>query len=485
MKNKKIYYSTLLLGMIFSFYSCTKINDFGDLNNNPNATTEPNTAALLSNVESGLGAYVWGNGISTMGGLYAQYMSETQYTDASRYSTQNLNWGGFYSGRLYDLQNIINYNSDPATASKAAANGANENQIAVARVLKSYIYWYLTDLYGDLPYFKALKGDGILAYDKQDLIYTDLLKELKEASLQLNTATKGPAGDLIYNGDVAKWKKTANSLRLLVALRISKKAPATAKTEFEAAVAAPGGLITSNADNFTLNFLGGNYNHPLYQYYIITQRFDYALSKTLSDVLNSTSDNRAQAYGSSTKGFPYGLDRAAAVAWSAGNTDYSYVLASSKRTPSSGVVIIGASNVNLALAEGANLGWAAGGTAATFYANGIQASWDQWGVSNSAAFASYLASVVLTGSTASDGNKIANQQWIAYYPNGAQGFANWRKTGIPVLTPAPGTTTGIPRRIPYGSDEANLNSANYSAAAAGYTAGGVTNSQNAKVWWDQ
>lgn len=486
MKFYKIILSGFLLVGFLILAGCSKVDDFGNMNNNPNATTQPNTAALLSNVESGLGAYVWGNGISTMGGLYCQYMSETQYTDASRYATQNLNWGGFYSGRLYDLQNIINYNADPASANSASANGSNANQIAVARILKAYIYWYLTDLYGDLPYFKALKGDGIIAYDKQDLIYADLIKELKEAALQFD-AGAAAKGDLLFNGDISKWKKFANSTRLLVALRMSKKAPALARTEFDAAVSAPGGLMTSNADNAVLAYPGGNYNHPLYTYYNITQRFDYALSSTLASHLSSNNDRRLLAYGSSTKGFPYGLERSAAVVWSNANTDWSYVLASGQRTPSSGVVILGAANVNLALAEGANLGWSAGGTASQHYTNGIQRSWEQWGVYDPSIFGNYIAAsnVALVGTPIQIAEKIATQQWVAFYPDGAQGFANWRKTGFPVLTPAPGQSAPIPRRIPYGSDEPNLNPANFSAAASLYTASGVSNSQNARVWWDQ
>src|SRR5699024_5684540 len=110
------------------------------------------------------GDLVFGTGLAYDAALYAQYFSETQYTEASRYATQVLNWGGFYSGNsvtltpnLNDLQVIIDYNSDPETAPLAAINGSNANQIATARILKAYLFWLLTDSYGDLPYFEALK----------------------------------------------------------------------------------------------------------------------------------------------------------------------------------------------------------------------------------------------------------------------------------------------------------------------------------------
>src|SRR5690606_39754774 len=124
---------------------------------------------------------LWGNAYTTNGALYAQYMSETQYTEASRYAVPTINWTGTYTGPLLDLQNTIDYNSNAETAAAAAVNGSNANQIATARILKAYIYWVLTDSYGDIPYFEALKGDGALAYDNQSEIYPDLIKELKEA----------------------------------------------------------------------------------------------------------------------------------------------------------------------------------------------------------------------------------------------------------------------------------------------------------------
>src|SRR5215212_2371624 len=91
---------------------------------------------------------------------------------------RNINWDNFYSGKLYDLQIIINYNSDSLTAAKAAAYGSNRNQIAVARILKVYLFSLLTNSYGDLPYLDALKADnGIVSYDSQENIYEYFFNE--------------------------------------------------------------------------------------------------------------------------------------------------------------------------------------------------------------------------------------------------------------------------------------------------------------------
>ena len=482
MKHKKIILSALIAGgLIVTMPSCNKIEDFGDTNTNPNQTTSPSTAALLTNTLVATANDIWGNAIGLNGGLYSQFISETQYTEASRYATPNINKGGYYSGRLNDLQNIINTNTDPLTAGGVLDNGSNANQIATARILKAYIFWQLTDAWGDIPYFEALKGEGILAYDKQSDIYPDLIKELKEAVAQFDGGAN-VKGDIMYGGNIGKWKKFANSVRLLIALRMSEVASSTAQTEVASALGDPAGVIETNADNASLAFPGGVYNHPLYQYYNITQRFDYALSKTVTDFQATTGDARAAAWGSSTVGFPYGLTRDDAVDFANDNPDWSYVLAASRRTATSTLAIISAAEVLLAKAEAVQRGWAAG-TVADIYTAGIRASWEQWGVYDAGAFAAYLANANVS-LAANPLQKIQTQQWLAYFPDGLQGWSNQRRTGIPVLTPAPGTGLPIPNRVPYGPDEFNLNKDNADAASALYTVGGVKNSQDAKVWWD-
>lgn len=485
MKKRKVIFTAMIAGsLLATLPSCDKLEEFGSENSNPNQTTAPNTAALLTNTLSGFGGYAWGNAYTTNGALYSQYMSETQYTEASRYAVPTINWTGTYTGSLYDLQNTINYNSDPATAALAAVNGSNANQIATARILKAYIFWVLTDSYGDIPYFEALKGEGALAYDEQSLIYPDLIKELKEAVDQFDGGAVYK-GDIIYGGNVAKWKKLANSIRLLMAMRLSKVNAGLAQTEVASALSHAAGVIDSNADNFTLDYPGGIYNHPIYQYYMITKRFDYALSKTVTDNLVANSDRRANAFGSSTVGFPYGLDRDNAVAFANNNTDWAWVFAANQRDMDDAIVIVSASQVWLTIAEARQRGWASG-SVADAYNTGIRLNWEQWEVFDQTAYNNYIASSNINLTT-NPLTKIHHQQWLAFYPNGTQGWANWRRTGVPALTPAAGTGTPdlpIPRRLPYGPDEFNLNKTNADAGAEKYTVGGVKNSQNARMWID-
>jgi hypothetical protein len=433
-------------------------------------------------VEAGMGGNLVfdAGGANTGAGLYAQYYSETQYTEVSRYGKPNYNYDGYYVGPLEDLQTIINYNSDPATAGAAAAYGSNKNQIAIARILKAHFVKFLTDVTGDLPYFNALQGNsGVItaAYDKQQDIYKDLIKELKEAVDQFDNGST-VQGDIIFGGDVSKWKKYANSLRFLLALNMGKVDATTAKSEMQAALSHPAGVIADNSDNVTINYPGGNFPNVFYNYYVLIQRLDFAVSKTMTDMLSSNSDPRLSVYATSSKGFPYGLTRDNAIAFASANADYARITKPNPSDPDhlyqkqdAPLVIIGAGAIFLARAEAAQRGLTTEDVA-TLFDEGVQASYAQWGVSGSTPAGPY------------DLQKIATQEWIAWYPNGLEAWDVYRRTGYPALTPAPGLAA-IPRRAPYGTDDYAYNAANVTDAAARYTVNGTPDSQYGRIWWDQ
>jgi hypothetical protein len=458
-----------------------KIKDFGDTNVNPNGTAVPSTAALLTNVLSGLG----GLAAQTRPGLYAQQFSETQYTEVSLYALPQLEFDAGFAGALMDLQNIININSDATTKANATKFGANANQIATARILKAYILWTTTDRWGDIPYFEALKGSANLSpkYDTQEAIYKDLVKELKEAAAQFQPSAAKVLGDIIYGGDIAKWQKFANSLRMLIALRTSKVYPGAndfGGVEFRAAYEDARSYIATNTDNFTIKYPGtvAAFSNPWWALY--NGRTDYGESKLMTDLTASLSDPRQAAFGSSTTGFPYGLTRDQAVAF---GTSYATILAANKRDRSSPLVVIGASDVLLAIAEAAQRGWVTA-TVATVYQNAIAENWAEWGVTGNLSTYMSNASVALTGA-ASDLQKIQLQQYLSFYPDGLQAWSNWRRTGVPVLTPTPnaiGSSKQIPRRFTYGPNEYNLNSASVKEATSRLNGG---DTPDARVWWDK
>ncbi len=505
MKNKIYKYYTIAAGIaiIFLAQGCGKLENFGNINNNPLGVTTPITGALITDAESQLGEIVCGLGAGgTKCGLYCQYFSETQYLDASKYALQNLEFSDPYATSLADLQTVINKNSDPLTSGTVSTSGSNANQIAIAKILKSYIMWTVTDRWGDVPYSQALTGAANTnpAYDKQSDIYAKLLVELKSA---INGFDAGLTvkGDIIYQGNPVKWKKVANSLRMLIALRMSKRYPTPsepAAAEFASAFSDPNGYIETNDDNFTLSYPGGSYNNVWYNTY--QARTDYAYCKTFADALNKMNDTRTAAFANGNVPVAYG-----------GGTPpngYSLVLADSKRTTSSPIYIVTAAATLLAIAEAAELKWipTTANTAQTYYNNGVTQSFIQWGLVIpptylTGSFANYQAGIgagtigqnpyntisdTANATTTTKLQRIALQRWIALYPDGVQGWCEWRRTGFPNISPTKFASNSpkfeIPRRFAYGQREYNLNPANLQEAVNRLPGG---DNQLSHVWWDQ
>lgn len=482
--NIKKYIPVLLLPLLVGT-ACNKIKDFGDTNVNPGTTGTPIPGALMTNVTAGFG------GLATIGrgGLYCQYFSETQYTDASLYSVPQLDFRDEYAGGIYDCENLI------------TLKGVSNNQKQLARILKAYAFWTITDRWGDVPYSQALKGFPNPAYDSQKSIYEGILKELTEAVGAFDNVSV-ITGDVIANGEVAKWKKFANSVRMLMALRLSKKFPGAsdyAATQFKAALAGAGGIISSNADNLVVKYPGDAFKSPWYNAY--DGRKDVAESKTMTDMMAALGDNRQNVFGGKTEsqnqsvsdwnktsniGVPYGLERTKAEAFTSANSGWARILRGDYRQQTSSLVILGASEVLLARAEAADRGWTNENVQA-LYQDGIKASFGQWGLADPDGAYFAQANVALTAPVGTGANlkAIATQRWIATYPNGLQGWSEWRRTGFPVLTPAPDATNSskqIPRRFTYGTHEYGTNNAVVKAAAAAMPGG---DTQDSKVWWDQ
>lgn len=506
MKNMKKILMTLLFGVVLLGLNtgCKKLGDFGDTNVNPNGSSTAETSTFISTVQSRLGSREFrGNDPAAEldAGYFAQYFAQPTYPVESRYSKPDFNFTVAYTGALKDVQTIIDRNTDPSLKEAAASSGSNASQLAIARIMKAYIFWEITDKYGDIPYFDALKGAAVLnpKYDPQELIYKDLIKELTEAVAQFDGGVT-VKGDLIYAGNEAKWKKFANSLRMLMSLRLSKRYPNPgeyAAVEFGKAVNDPAGFISTNADNFSLLYPGNttNYNNP---WFGTGNSLDNAVAKTYTDALTGLGDTRLSAHATNGTGVPYGLDVPAAT-----GTTWARILAPSFKTQSGTYVLIGAASVLLAKAEALERGWIPGGTAQAKldYEAGVKASFAQWGVTIPADYltsgpANYesgggvaaIGGASVAGSSATTNTKLARihlQQWIAFYPNAVQGWSNWRRTGIPDLRPtiyATNTTKQIPRRLPYGDNEYN-NNAEQLAIQIATMSGGDT--QDTRVWWDK
>ena len=165
---KYIIKLTLFSILLFEFTSCETV-DFGDTNVDPDATTAAISSGLLTYAESQIGNAV----TSETGNLYVQYISNITYTDGSRYGTKNWDMDYLYYGPLINLQTIIDLNTNEDTALSQSAYGFNDNQIAVAKLLKAYFFQFATDRWGMLPYSEALQGldNTIPVFDSPEEIY--------------------------------------------------------------------------------------------------------------------------------------------------------------------------------------------------------------------------------------------------------------------------------------------------------------------------
>lgn len=513
MKNKlfkSILSITFGCVLIMGNSGCKKLSDFGDINTRNDAASVPVTSYLLTNVQSQMGNFMTA-GITPS--LFAQMFTETQYTDVSLYQIPQINFGPTYSGPLEDLQTIIDLNMDPLTRGSLAVStsGSNGNQVAIARILKAYIFWTVTDRWGDVPYTEALRGSKFLTpkYDKQEDIYKDLLKELKESISNFDGGINAK-GDIFYSGNPAKWKKVANTLRMLISLRLSKQFPDPgqyAATEFSAAALDPNGSVMTNADNLTQTYDGASAitTNPFYN--TLVGRKDYAFSLTFSNILTNLGDSRRASFATPGPAFPYGLIRNDAVLFdnSVGTNPARPFALKTQTTP---VVIIPAAYTLLAMAEAVQRGWVTipGQTVETLYNSGVTASFAQWGATGAAAYLS-LGGAANFNSGAGGGSNIGTnsygsivgsdaltptplsrihlQRYIASFGDGIQAWSSWRRSGVPNLKPSTfgsNTPKEIPRRYTYGLGEYANNPANVAAAAARFAGGDIA---SARIYWDK
>ncbi|WP_128547234.1 SusD/RagB family nutrient-binding outer membrane lipoprotein [Larkinella soli] len=481
----KGFKSIVFAGLMLTAGAC---NDFEEMNVNPNNPLLPNTASLFTGAIRTVGtmnSQVGPAGFNITPALYVQQFGDVTYIEDSRYKTINFSYNGLYSGPLVNLQAIIDQNTNENTKASVAIYGSNNNQIAIARILKAYIYQWMTDRWGDIPYSQALKGDQNFspAFDKQQDIYNDLFKEWKEAAAQFdNGATV--QGDILLSGNVARWKKFAASLRMIAALRLSKVDPAKGKAEFASALA--DGVLASNADNVRYTFLAdANNENPLYTNYVRSNRKDFAVSNTFVDYLKKVNDPRLTYMAAPNQkgeyvGVPYGVFPAAGPA-----QNFS-LAASTVAAQAAPVNIMTYAQVQFAQAEAAKLGWITG-TPKTLYESGVKASLQQWMGANytDAAYNTYIAQPDVAYDDAKAIEQISTQRWIALFFQGTEAWSEWRRTGFPVLRPAASTLNGgtaIPRRLAYPvSTEGTLNTENYNAVIARQG----KDDPYTRVWWDK
>lgn len=474
------------LALAFGVVACNS-DKLTALNKNPNSP-EDVPAPTLFTTAAVTGTARWlGGGYDLRGTEFViQHLAEVQYPDEDRYA--RLTGGsttGYFDGpyvtELEDLQKVV---SKGMAAKQAGVYGP-------ALALRTWGFGYLTDTWGEIPYFDALKGDtagGSLApkYDTQQAIYADFFKVLDQASKDMAASPAGSlgSGDPIYNGDLGEWQKFANSLRARFALRLINVDPATADAQLKAALAAPGGLITSNADNAELKWPGdGIYDNPWAANF--KTRDDHRMSIVLMNLMKANNDPRIPIYAQpnqvdgtytgapnallASQITPYlkGASRPGAVLYP-GVTAYGTYGCCGSSFPS---FILTAAEVNFILAEAAErgIGGLTPAQAPAYYVAGIISSMQQWGVTSNGDITSYLAQPGVAYAGGTQGLiQIAQQKYIALFTDGGTAWAEWRRTCVPgTIQPGPAAIrSNVPRRFMYSITEVSVNGANVAAAIA-------------------
>ncbi len=450
--------------------SCTKFQD--GINVNPNLPSTASNTQLIANAE----LFLPGLSSSPQGEYYAQFLSETEYPNLSLYNQVNFGFYDLYSGPLMNLQTVL-------TSNKYNGNeGPVANQIAVAKILKSYFFWHITDRWGDVPYTDALKGKENFtpAYDKQDVIYDSLFKAFEDANNMI--VTGNISNDLVYGGDMTRWKKLANTIRMLMALRLSKVNPTKGNTEFNKALTA--GVMTANTDNLVFKHLpdASNQNYWYGQVFGLNRTW-WALSKTLVDRMKPTSDPRLLVYGDRTKnindyiGLPFG--NTAAI-----NKDNFSLMGTAIWKQDAQIHLVTYAQSLFAKAEAAKLGWIPGGDVAakTNYDLAIEMSVRQWNNNITTGLSTMMLHPNVVYDPVNALKQIAEQRYIHLFMHGYEAWAEWRRTGYPNDMVSPGGKA-VPRRQAYPTEESFNNTTNYQQAVQ--TQFGGQDNLTGKMWWDK
>ena len=476
----KLKYTFLICSAAASLALSSCKKDLSEINQNPNASQNAQPDYLLTGATKATADTYWGTTNNMDASLlFVQHWAKIQYTDPDRYIYTNTGLQELWT--VGYTKSIVNYNQ----IIRLADAQANPNYKGVALVLRSWAFTLLTDNYGDIPYTEATNIDEYLTptYDKQKDVYFGLLEDLKTAQQALSTSGPTIGGDVIYNNNIALWKKFANSLRLRIALRIADREPEKAKAVLAEIQAEGSGYINANNETAQMAYLASPNQNPISN--LFDTRDDYRISKTIVDRLFALNDPRLPVYASRTQaatptnyvGLPNGLlvGDASNFGFTRTSKPGTYFLA-----PSAPAVIMSYAEVLFDRAEAAARGFTTE-NAADLYRQAVTASLKQYNVAD-ADVNTYLASPAVQYDAANFRKSIGDQKWIALFGQGLEAFAEWRRLDYPQLQPAVAGTLGgkMPMRFLYPGTEQSLNGASYRAAVASQGADELTT----KLWFD-
>lgn len=527
----------VLLAMLGTALTTACTSDFTEWNTNPNEATEDmldwdnaRTGSYFLQMEQNVLVVAQSAaGIGTDRYQTVEIMGGDGFVGYFGFPSPSINSAGRYNWNKeswYGDMFTTNYTRtmNAWRSLKQAIDDENDPRYALAQILKVAAMHRVTDTYGPIPYL-SFGVENEVPYDSQKDVYYRFFEELADAVETL--APYANAGetlfteyDCVYRGDLTKWVKFANSLRLRLAMHLAYVDASKAQQEAEAALAAPLGVMTEATDIAQLQHISPleTYESPIYIVGVSWK--DLRMGATLDSYMNGYEDPRLASYFNTTTDGTYRGIRAGmanTVSKDAYAPEAEGSLTGLFSVPNvnstSNVVWMLASESYFLRAEGALRGWSMGDTAENLYRKGVETSFAE---NNAGDASSYLADYTLTPADYTDPvtaaystdargditiawneadgfeknlERIITQKYIALYPNGQEAWTEFRRTGYPKVFPVcvnesnggcVDTETQI-RRLAFPQSEYNTNREQLDKGIA--LLGGPDN-PGTKLWWN-
>lgn len=504
--------SLAVAALAFGATSCD-MGDFGSINVDPTLPSEGYTSMLFTYSARGTRNFIMNSsGYDPWIQFWTGYLAESKNNQyGGLMTTVNYSTRDWYRYYIKNLNTIIEMNENEEMKSKISviSFGDNANQIAVAKTLRAFLYMTLTDILGPIPYSEAFKGESEdiwePKFDSQESIYEALDKDLQEAYSMFNTNGSLTSADILYNGDVTKWKKLNATLRMMMAIKMADADPTNGKARFAKAYADGG--MTEVEDGFHYTF---DSNSSAYAWMYYTGNPNYASAdlnlvpnRVIVEALKEHNDPRMFSYFTldgykgkvegdpldvnAYKGVGFGHDSEAAVvddAVGCCSVAYSYC------EPQATYGIITTARALLVEAEAATLGWI-DADAKALYEAGIRASFDFQAKYHTAVDGvdEYIASekVALSSDKETALQQIVMQRFLAgFMTDGIESWSDWRRYNIPVIPLLPIHEINLvevyPYRMQYADVDKESNEDNAKEAINTWLNGSDDRWQ--RVWWD-
>lgn len=477
------------LAILTLFFSCQ--SDLDEVYDNPNAKTSVDDAALFTNAVRSLFFQTGSSSAAEFGGQYGHYYVAGSTSRRPDQYQDNFNGPYFsmsnsmYGGVIRHIEDVLEITSQGETK--------NEVRNAMANVIAVMGFTVITDAYGEIPYTEGGKGktDGILTpkYDTQEFIYKDLIDRLSASISVLKNADPAmgyPDSDPIYDNDLDKWVKMANSVRLRLAMRLRLADNTLSRQVVAQCLEDP--LMENPSDDAWMIQTEGNGN---IWYFRKTGFPEIKVSEMMVNQLVNTLDPRLPVFVSKDVNDTYTgqLNGLTDLAFGASDFGTKSNMGDAISSKESKYYVMTATEVWFLRAEAALVYDNNSATANDLYRRGIKTSLDQWQV-DGLEIVEFMTSptATLTGTNEAMEEQIGIQMWVAITPNYFESWSHMRRTGYPVIAQRTavyldrGVTKGyMPKRFLYSTHEFSTNGTNVDEAVSRQG----PNKIDTPVWWDK